>query len=197
MAQTPPSISQLPEPAANTGMTFEAKSIANGGGVKTDRGVASGATFQKLESTQTHENKSQVEVVARNLSTAPAQAHFDWFFVARDVQSRREYVWDQGQRDVPLAPGIEHRELLESAPVVETNRQKTEYTKPTNSTGLQRMQQQSSMEESGGRPFGWIVRLWDGDHLVQVQASSNDLEIIGRNPPLMTKLLQGQQGPGR
>jgi len=197
MAQTPPSISQLPGPAGHSGMTFEAKSVSNGGGVKTDRGVTLGANYEKLDSTQTQENKSQVEIVVRNLSTMAVQAHFDWFFVAREVQSRREFVWSQGQRDVPLTPGVEHTELLESTPLVETTRRKTEYTKPANSTALQQVQQQSSTEQSGARPFGWIVRLWDGKQLVQVQASSLDLEFVGRDPAQMGKLTGAPAGAPR
>ena len=180
--------------SGNNGLTFEAKLISSGGSVKTDRGLASGATFQKLENTQTHESKSRVEVVVRNLGAAPAQAHFDWFFIARDVQSRREYVWDQGQRDVPLNAGAQKKELLESKPVTETTRQKTEYTQPSGA-GPQQAQQQSSKDQTGARPFGWIVRLVEGERVLQVQASSNDLESVGRDQARLSKLTQAPVGP--
>ncbi len=154
--------------------------MANGG--------INSSTMQTFENVQTHESKSRVEVVVRNLSTVPAQARFDWFFVAREIPSRREFVWDQGQRDVSMTPGSEQKETLESKPLAETTRRKTEYTTQQNSLNPQQVQQQSSTEQSGGRPSGWIVRMWDGDHLLQVQASSSDLEAIGHDPVRLGKL---------
>jgi hypothetical protein len=40
----------------------------------------------------------------------------------------------------------------------------------------------NSSSASGSRPYGWIVRMWAGGRLLQVRASSNDLETLGRSP---------------
>jgi len=41
------------------------------------------------------------------------------------------------------------------------------------------------------------VRLWDGKQLVQVQASSLDLEFVGRDPAQMGKLTGAPAGAPR
>jgi len=184
----PPVVPHSPNAKGNNGLTFEAKLVSSGGATKTEKGGIANSSGQTFESMQTHESKSRVEVIVRNLSTVPAQPRVDWFFVAREIPSRREYVWDQGQKDVSLAPGSEEKEMLESKPLAQTTRRKTEFSRPQNFPGSQQIQPQSSTEQSGGRPSGWIVRMWDGEQLLRVQASSSDLETVGRDPALLSKL---------
>jgi hypothetical protein len=192
----PPLVPQR-SPSGSSGLTFEARLVSSGGATKTEKGELANANMQKFESTQTHESKSRVELAVRNLSAVQAQARFDWFFVAREIPSRREFVWDQGQRDMTVAAGGQQTETLESKPLMQTTSRKTEYTKQQNTLGPQQMQQQSSTEQSGGRPSGWIVRMWDGDHLLQVQASSSDLEAVGRDPVRLGKLTGAPAGAPR
>ena len=42
--------------------------------------------------------------------------------------------------------------------------------------------------EKIAKPYGWIVRLIAGDRLLKVQASSSELEAIGRDANAITNL---------
>lgn len=175
-AQVP---SQLP-PASN-GLSFDARLVANGGAAKTERGGPVGP-YTTAQSSQTRASKMSVEVRARNFSAVPAEAHLEWFFIAKDLQSKKPYVWDHSRREVSLAAGSEQKETAESTELYQATTQKSESRPVQGLIGqTPRYQQSSSKQEWGAKPYGWIVRLWSGDRLLKVQASSNDLEAMARD----------------
>jgi hypothetical protein len=192
VAATPSGLSQLS--ASSSGLTFEAKLVSNGGASKVDRGAAPPpggftAQYEIARSTETRASKMTVEMRARNMGTVPADAHFDWFFYARDLQSKTQYIWDRGQRDLSLAPGAEQKEMLASTELFQSTTKRTQSVPQQNTFGQTTgYTLQGSAQSSGARPYGWVVRLWSGDRLLMVRASSNDLETIARNITLLPKL---------
>lgn len=106
----------------------------------------------------------------------------EWFFVARDVQSKKSYVWDQGQKILSLPAGAEQTEVVESTELVRTSAKssRTDLLKDPYGQVVGASITHSS-SETGARPYGWIVRMWNGDRLVQVRTSSNDLQALGRS----------------
>jgi len=206
MAATPSVVSELP--TAGKGLSFDARSISNGGSVKTSQSSSATGLNSSLQSTQTQENRVTVEMQVHNFGAAPAQAHFDWFFVAKPVRSVQThgvgqtqnpgYVWDRGQKDIAVAAGTDQKEVFQSSGLTQVEQQTTQ-TQATGffgGPGLQYQNQISAMKSSSGaRPYGWIIRLLDGDRVMQVRASSSDLETIGSDPAQMAALLQ--RGPNQ
>lgn len=167
----PATVSLLP--TASNGLSFEARLISSGGASKVEQGG--------LQSSETRQSKMLVELRAHNFSATPAETRLEWFFVARDLQSKKYYVWSRGDRQLSLAGGAEQTEMAESTELARTTTKTTEIGIVTNAFGQTIGNTfHSSKSETGARPYGWIVRMWANGHLVQVRTSSNHLEAMGR-----------------
>jgi hypothetical protein len=193
---TPPPLApnQLPGgtplPIVNSGLTFDAKSVSSGGRTKTLLDGNSGMSYANADNKQTHQSKIRLEVHMHNMGVAPANVRLEWFFVAKDVNSKREYIWDNGQMDTALTGGADHLEMLESTNLTQTSEQQFS-TQARTVLGQTQVTQISSADHSGGQPAGWIVRMWAGDQLVRVRGSSSNFEDIGRDQKqLQTMQLQ-------
>ena len=203
MASPAPDVSSLPPRSAaasrnlsspgSTGLTFEARTVANGGGIAVATpGISRG--YAAPVRTETRASHPVLEVKIRNLAPQPASAHFDWFFIASGLNGQSRYVWDRGQRDVSLLPGGDQTETIESTPVeqktvTETHLQ-TVTTTMSNGSTTTGQQAVSSQRRVGSRPDGWIVRMFVGDVLVKVQASTTVFEQVARDPVELDRLLK-------
>ncbi len=182
-----PSSGLVQLPMNTNGLTFEAQLVSNGGAAKTDHSP-SRQLYETARSTETRASKFVVELRARNMGTAPATTHFDWFFYARDLQSKSQYIWDHGQRDFALAPGTEQKEMLQSVELYQSTTKRTSAIPQNNTMGQTTgYQVQATNQSTGARPYGWVVRMWSGDRLLMVRASSNDLETAARNVTQLPK----------
>jgi len=176
------------------GLTFEAKTVANGGGVTSATAAGSVAPVR----TETRASHPVIEVDVHNFSNQPANAHLDWFFVASGSNVGR-YVWDQGDRDVAVLPAGAQTETLESRPVEqqtinETHIQTTVTTMNNGTTQITR-NPISTQRRTGSQPVGWIVRMFVGGVLVKVQGSSAIFEQIGRDQAQLNALLKVKPSP--
>lgn len=195
-AAAPSNLSSL----AFQGLNFEAKMVTSGGKAKIDR--AGGGT--SVAKTVSRESSPVIELQVRNVSKSAGDAHFDWFFVAKGVSGGSPFVWDKGERDVSLPPAGAQVETIESSPIIRTTTTKTREEMvttpgvvrtspygPTGSTQPTRVATAvTSQERSGAQPYGWIVRMSVDGKVVKVQASSNSLELVGRDSAQLEKLLQ-------
>lgn len=170
----PPPVTALP--VASNGLGFEAKLVSiTKGASKADPDVVI------MGSKKTRESKSLLEVRARNLSAAPVEARLEWFFVARNVETKKNYVWDQGQRNLSLPSGSERVEMVESAELARSMTKSTTMGTLVDAKGKSSTTFTTSSHESGSRPYGWIVRMWAGGRMVQVRTSSTEMEALGRS----------------
>jgi hypothetical protein len=207
MASPPPGPSSLPSRAAlsvSTGLTFEAKTVANGGGITAPGAVASQpqtaygvpkqyAPPSKIETRASH---PVLQLKVHNLAPQPANAHFDYFFIASGLNGGGRYVWDHGERDVAVRAGGDQTETIESIPVEqrtinETHSFNVTTTYTNGSTSTQR-QTESTQRRTGSRPDGWIVRMFVGNALVKVQASTSVFEQVARDPVALEQLLKSK-----
>ena len=200
-AQPVPSQANL-SPLAFQGLNFEAKTVANWGGQTIDR--SAGATgSSSVTKKVTRESRPVIELQVRNVSRRPGLAHMDWFFVAQSVSGGGLFVWDKGERDVSLDAGAERAETIESSGLDQATKTETHGERVTvpGSSGRSPagysysrgpttvITPVTSQERSGARPNGWIVRMFVEGKLVKVQASSNPLEVIGRDSAQLENLL--------
>lgn len=161
--------------ATRTGLAFEVKVLPSD--VQTPReGNISSPKAPFANQKESYESTVRLELLLRNMNAAPAQAHLDWFFIAKDLELNHDMVWDRGERDVALAAGDTQKELIDSS---ETKRTTEHFAVGNGKFASKR----------GIKPRGWIVRLWSGNQLVRVHASSNEMETLGRNQATLDELL--------
>jgi hypothetical protein len=164
-------------PAASS-LSFDARLVSNGGTARNDQ-TGPKAPYTTAQNKETRSSKMTVEIRARNFAAAPADAQLEWYFIARDLQSKKPYVWDQGTRELKLAAGSEQKETVESAELYQTTTKTSEnHPLPAYIGQTPRYQASSSKQEWGAKPYGWIVRMRAGGRVVLVRASSNDLETM-------------------
>ena len=143
-----------------------------------------------VNNSQTYTSTTQLDVLVRNTSALPVKARLEWFFIARDP-AHHQYVWDQGQRDITAPPGESLGQNVDSVPLGRlTQKVTTAIAMPGGGTQLS-----AAAEHVGGRPYGWIVRLWLGDQVVRLQASEDYLEAVARDPLGLQKLLNARPSP--
>lgn len=186
-----------------SGLNFEAKTVTSGGRSTVDR---NSSAFSAKE-TKTQESQPTIELNVRNVSHQPNAAQFEWYFVAKAVSGGTPYVWDEGRREVQVPASGAQVETLESKPLTrETVREShqeiekrttiTQHgfggTGMTSTTTRYVPTVNSRQEQTGSQPFGWIVRMFVGETLVKVQASSSQLEVVGRDETQLKALLRRQ-----
>jgi len=180
--------------ALSTSVTFEAKTVSNGGGVSIAAGPDTKKGFVPSSTKETRVSHPVIEVMVHNLAKQPANVHFDWFFIAASVDRKKggNYVWDKGERDVALVAGGSNTENLVSKPLEQhTDKESHMQTGPYtygNGTVTGGNTMVGTLKQSGSRPEGWIVRMYVGGALVKVQASTNAFEQIARDPVQLEKL---------
>lgn len=181
-----------PVTSGSSSLSFEAKSVSNGGATKVQNGGTTGLMGENLKSTQTHQSMIRLEVRVRNFGTAAGQGHLDCYFVATEFSHGKRYIWNTVPRDVTVPPGGEKLELVESSQLTQVSERTYQSEVTTDVTGSYRFSESAANRTSGSKPYGWIVRLMSGDRVLKVQASSSELENIARDPSLIAKMQQEQ-----
>jgi hypothetical protein len=152
----------------------------------------------KVQSVQTRDSHPVLEVKVHNLAPQPATAHFDYFFIASGLNGRGRYVWDRGERDVSVLAGGEQTETIESIPVeqkaINESHSFNVTTTYRDSAGITHQVTQpqtiATQRHTGSRPDGWIVRMFVGNVLVKVQASTTVFEQVAQDPVALNQLLK-------
>lgn len=104
--------------------------------------------------------------------TAPAT--LEWYFIAKDLESKTSYVFDSGMSDI----------TLDSAKPTEID-----ITSKELASSVQNYVALGEKVQSGSKIDGYIVRVVAGDKVLTVDASSRQLEITGKNPAKMSQLV--------
>jgi hypothetical protein len=199
-----PVISDLPpagsaaEGSPSTGLSFEAKTIVNGGGVSTEK--MANVSSAKAVATTTRALHPVLQVNVRNVGHRAETARLEWFFVGRGVNGGEIFVWDQGGREMPMAAGTMRDEIIESKDLEQqlTTQTRTQsegvpgtFDRPATTVS----RDVSYQFRTGARTSGWIVRMFVEEQLVKVQASSKPLEMMARNSGEFEALLKRQPPP--
>lgn len=209
VASSAPSASTLPPLATARGLSFEAKNQSSGGGTDVQRIGATGpagptvASPPGITKTTVIDRHPILKLSVRNVRHEADRAQFDWFFVAKAIGCGSLFIWDQGERELAVAAGQERTDTLESRPLLDSTTVEThgELVKENSygqtsvgstyvsGTGYA-VQAKTSSSRAGAEPNGWIVRMFVDGKLAKVQASSNQLEILGRDPAQLAALLE-------
>jgi hypothetical protein len=94
------------------------------------------------------------------------------------------------EREITVPPSDQKREAVQSEEILSAET-RTRYD-PSSSSGENQLS--PTTKESGARPHGWIVRVFVGDVLVKVLASTSTLERIGSDAAQLASL-QKQKPP--
>ena len=185
----------LPGAKSMRGLSFDAHSTASGGSSEGGRNPApiqannNNNGNATASSTRTRRSHSSLEIRLRNVASQADSARIEWFFVAKDEGSSSIYVWDSGEREVPVAAVGQARELVSSTDLVSSVTRTVTQTNVGTPQNPQ-IRSTSTDQKTGARPNGWIVRMFVDGQLARVQASSATLEQLGRDSDQLKGLVR-------
>lgn len=120
-----------------------------------------------------------ISIVARGMG-ARAPAVLEWYFIAKDLNSSRYWVYDSGKTDIALDPA---------------NALKLEKYSKELSSSVQNWTLMEKKVKTGSRIDGYIVRIVAEEQVIAVAASSRPFEVIGKSETDMAQLVSEKQ-PG-
>ncbi len=187
MAQTPAPANQFLR--ATSSLTFDVRTVANGGGSNFDRKAPAGGQNTNLGSTtRTRTSQTSLELKVRNLSAAPASGDFEYYFVAQGLAKSKPYIYCTGKKSMTVGGGQEQKEVFQSTELVQVTTQQTGAQTVSQPGQDPYTQITAASQKSGARPVGWIVRQMVDGKVVRVQASSSEYEQAGSNPGALAVL---------
>jgi len=113
-------------------------------------------------------------VTVHNLQFAPADCLVEWQFLATDVTTRKNYVYDHGTNQVVVKGGASTTFAVQSKPLAENEIQRYDYDWDDNGNWV--MYPVGNREKSGAKPAGYIFLLKTHGKLIAVEASDSDLK---------------------
>ena len=123
------------------------------------------------------EDMINLNVEIRNLAKAPDQAKLEWFFYARNVKGGEPRLFDSGSQEVSIEPTGTSKVELQSKSLVSKVERKLYTTDGVDANGFN--PSHGSVNRSGERPAGWLVRISDGPNVLAVRGSSQSYETMG------------------
>src|SRR4051812_14651610 len=123
------------------------------------------------------EDMINLNVEIRNLAKVPDQAKLEWFFYARNVKGGDPRLFDSGSQDVNIEPTGTSKVELQSRSLVSRVERKLYTTDGIDAAGFN--PSSASVNRSGERPAGWLVRISDGTKVLAVRGSSQSYETLG------------------
>lgn len=190
-AQTP-----APPPARAHSLSLYASPGGSGGGTKNNANVnvnPGGAplgggwtTAEQRHFTQKRESEDMINlnVEISNLAKAPDRVKLEWFFYARNVKGGDARLFDSGSKDVSIEPTATSKVELQSKALVSKVERKLYVTNGVDGGGFN--PSSASVNRSGEKAVGWMVRISDGPTLLAIRASSQTYETLGRTAVLPT-----------
>lgn len=105
-----------------------------------------------------------ISIFLRNMQKEPAPVTLEWFFIAKELSTRQQYIFDKGAEEL----------VLDHARPYQTNKISMPIT-----AQVQRYMSLGMSEKSGSQISGYLVRVRAADKILAVDASSKPLEKTG------------------
>jgi len=148
-----------------------------------------------------------IEISLHSVGTPPTANEYSvqWFFVAKDVNTKNRWVFDSGTKTIPTGNMTvdiasqnlaEHRETDSSASLA-GGAIATINSGATNLSAIP-VSTSSSSFKSGDKIEGWIVRLKHGNQIEKVDASLSELkDLAEQNPNILDKIAANSAAPNQ
>ena len=140
---------------------------------------AHGDIDKYASTTEQSVKRTAISISAGTLMHSPLSAHIEWYFIAKDLVRKRDYVFDKGGRDVSFQGGNVVEFDAVSKDISSSVTHETAY-------GMSELHPKIA----GSKPDGWIVRILSGDTVLDMRASTPLLEDVA-NDPIEFQKLQG------
>jgi len=135
------------------------------------------------DSTRQNVRSMAISITAGTLMHSPLDARIEWFFVAKDLAKKNDFIFDHGTKDVTFKGGLVEQFDAVSKDIESTVTNETIY-------GMSEL----TPKLTGAKPDGWIVRITAGGAVLDMRASSSALEDAANDPDQLQKL-QDVKGP--
>lgn len=144
--------------------------VANSAGLKhhqklTDTGATTESAFNRT---------ATLRVTVNNLQSAPADCLVEWQFLAKDLATRQNYVYDHGTNQVALNGGASTTFDVQSKPLGENDIQKFDYDEDDNGNPI--LIEDGNRKKSGAKPAGYVFLLKVRGKLIAVEVSDSELK---------------------
>lgn len=181
--------SQSPVPLTHS-LNMEAHPVSAGGSGKASSGLhvaqsiplGGGWSTADVHTYSQHQSKDSsvgLEVVVRNLAHNPDTAKLDWYFFARSIDGKKEFLFDRGETAVQIAAGVENNYQVRSKAVHSSITKTLETHRGVNGLG-QNLPDSATVHKSGSKVEGWLVRLLVDGRPTVIRASSPSFETLGQ-----------------
>ncbi len=169
---------ETPPPPPHHSLSLDAVVVSSGGASKAETGKLSATTLSNEVSSK-RDKKSGVglDVEVRNLAPTADSAKVEWYFLGKSIGRGDAYIYETGSQEVEVAGGGAQKIPLQSKPLA-IHEEKHLHTALTVEGGSVTT---ASAEKKGDKAAGWIVRLLADGVVLQVRASSPELENVAKN----------------
>lgn len=168
-------LAQFPSSAEKLSATLDVKVAA---GSNKSLHINKGSDYGGVtDNTKEDVHKMAISIDAGTLMHAPFDAQIEWFFLEKDLKTKRDHIFDHGSKTVTLKSGVDVQFDAVSKEVKSSVTKEFVYGMP-----------ELSPKVSGAKPNGWIVRITAGGNTLVVRASTPSLEDIANDPAQFSKL---------
>jgi len=117
----------------------------------------------------------ELAITVRNMSAIPGKFTIEYYFVGKPANGTRRFLYDQGTKEVTLAPNAFQKISVES--------------KELSSSSVRDYYWYGYSYKSGDKPDGWIIRAKVGDEVVRVKTSSPQLDQLEKDKDEFAKFV--------
>jgi hypothetical protein len=166
---------QMPSPAETPSATLDVKESR---GTNKEVRSVKGNDYERRANVKQDIRTVALTITAGTLGHAPFSAQVEWYFIEKDLQTKRDHVFDHGSKTVTLKAGADVQFDAVSKQL-----------KSSVTNDLIYGMSELTPKVSGGKPNGWIVRVSANGNVLVVRGSTPSLEEAGNNPGLLEKLM--------
>ena len=149
---------------------LQIKSVATSAGLKHPQRLSVNGDMAESAYNRTE----TVRITVANLQSVPADYWVEWQFLAKDLATKKNYVYDHGTSQVLLTGGSLTNFDVQSKPVAESEVQRFESDEDDNGNTI--VYPAGNREKSGAKPVGYIFSVKAQGQVVAVEASDRDLK---------------------
>ena len=156
--------------------------IVDPGGAPLPDGHVS-AQVTGLTTARSKQSAVGLHIEVRNFAQIPDQAKVEWYFVGEPTAGgqSKQFIFDSGTRDLSVNAGQSNSLEIASKPLTAVSVRALQMTDGVSATTGLPVGPVGVTAKTGSKLTGWIVRLLVDGKVSQVQASSPNLETLGKD----------------
>lgn len=171
-------------------LSLDVKVVSSGGEVRSSSGVAYGGSTNYFNnrvidsqyiSTRERNSQTELEISVRNFGRTPRTAVIEALYFGKQLRGSRVFVLNSTSDNRELAPAGTTQLRSSSGSVRNVSEKQTSTVTSTGSDGSRETMGASRATVTGGKLYGWIVRVLVDGEVIQTRASNPTLDQLAKN----------------